>query len=266
MRTLTKSLIILVCLLAFSQFTHGQHSNIIIYSEHGERFSVSLNGVLKTPSPRKKVGIMDIQVPSFRVKIEFEDQRIPPVVKNIKLGKNIEATYIIRKDRNNRYILSLKTQEGIVPLPHPGGEDHGGGHHEGGWDGDNTGFADNDEDHPGGGDDGHYVMPGYHGPIGCPYPISEADFESAKKTIADKSFDDSKLEIAKQVTRSNCLLAAEVKAIMELFNFESSRLDFAKYAYKYTYDQGNYFKVNEAFSFDSSIHELNEYIGKESHK
>jgi hypothetical protein len=48
---------------------------------------------------------------------------------------------------------------------------------------------------------------------------------------------------------------------MLLFDFEQSRLNYAKYAYGYTYDKGNYFNVNDAFDFETSIQELNNHIG-----
>ncbi len=105
-----------------------------------------------------------------------------------------------------------------------------------------------------------YVLPGYNGPIGCPRPMNDGDFQSALNTIKSKSFEDSKLTIAKQITSSNCLLSTQVRDIAKSFSFESSRLEYAKFAYKYTYDKGNYFKVNEAFQFESSIDELNEYL------
>lgn len=104
------------------------------------------------------------------------------------------------------------------------------------------------------------AVPGYNGPIGCPMPMSQNDFQSLKSTISSKSFEESKLTIAKQVLNNNCLTVTEVKEIMLLFDFETTRLDFAKYAYGYTYDIGNYFKVNDAFSFESSIDDLNKYI------
>jgi len=47
---------------------------------------------------------------------------------------------------------------------------------------------------------------------------------------------------------------------MLLFSFEATRLDFAKFAYKYTYDISNYYKLNDAFTFESSIEELNNFI------
>lgn len=47
---------------------------------------------------------------------------------------------------------------------------------------------------------------------------------------------------------------------MFLFNFESTRLELAKYAYGHTYDIANYYMLNDAFTFESSIEELNNYI------
>ena len=110
----------------------------------------------------------------------------------------------------------------------------------------------------------HYNMPGYNGPIGCAWPMSKEDFNSAKGSISSKPFEESKMTIAKQIIGSNCLTCAQVKEIMMLFSFENTKLDFAKYAYGYTFDLGNYYKLNDAFTFSSSIDDLNKYI--ESHK
>ena len=106
----------------------------------------------------------------------------------------------------------------------------------------------------------HYVMQGYSGKVGCPWPMKQTDFDEAKKSIAAKNFEDSKLTVAKQVAGANCLFATQVKEIMQLFNFEDSKLDFAKFAYDHVYDINNYYKLNDAFSFESTIEELNQYI------
>lgn len=103
-------------------------------------------------------------------------------------------------------------------------------------------------------------VPGYNGAVGCAVPMSPGDFESMKGSINSKSFEDSKLTLAKQVINSNCLLSSQVREIMQLFTFEENKLDFAKYAYGRTYDIGNYYKVNDAFTFETSIDELNSYI------
>ena len=106
----------------------------------------------------------------------------------------------------------------------------------------------------------HYIMQGYGGPIGCPWPMEAYDFEEAKRTIASKTFDDTRLTLAKQIIASNCLFADQVRDLASLMEFEDSKLEFAKFAYGYTYDIGNYFKVSQIFDFESSVEELNEYI------
>jgi hypothetical protein len=103
-------------------------------------------------------------------------------------------------------------------------------------------------------------LPGYSGSIGCPNPMMPTEFDDVKRSISSKTFEDSKLTIAKQVIGANCLLCSQVKEIMLLFTFEGTRLDLAKFAYKYTYDISNYYKLNDAFTFESSIDELNNYI------
>jgi len=106
----------------------------------------------------------------------------------------------------------------------------------------------------------HYVMTGYSGAIGCPWPMEESEFANAKRSVASKDFDDTKLTVAKQITGANCLTADQVRRMMEEFSFEDDKLEYAKFAYDKTYDIGNYYKLNDAFDFDSSVDELNEYI------
>jgi hypothetical protein len=89
-----------------------------------------------------------------------------------------------------------------------------------------------------------------------------SDFEKAKASIKSKSFEDSKMTLAKQITSKNCLSAAQVKSMMELFTFEASKLDYAKYAYDFCWEKNNYYQVNDAFEFESSIEELDAYIGQ----
>jgi len=110
-----------------------------------------------------------------------------------------------------------------------------------------------------GGED-HYVMNGYNGAIGCPWPMDDNQFSDALSSVSSKSFDDDKVTVAKQITGSNCLTAEQVKRMMGELDFEDSKLEYAKFAYDKTFDIGNYYKLNDAFDFSSSIDELNEYI------
>jgi len=104
------------------------------------------------------------------------------------------------------------------------------------------------------------ALPGYTGATGCAAPMSASEFSALKTSIETKNFEDSKIKIAKQVIDNNCLLSSQVKEIMMIFSFEETRLDLAKYAYGHTYDIGNYYKLNDAFKFEASIDELDQYI------
>ena len=90
--------------------------------------------------------------------------------------------------------------------------------------------------------------------------MDPAQFADAKRSISSKSFSDTKMQLAKQITRGNCLLTSQVLDFMALFSFESQKLEFAKFAYPYTYDQGNYYRINDGFGFESSIRDLEQYL------
>jgi hypothetical protein len=85
-------------------------------------------------------------------------------------------------------------------------------------------------------------------------------FQQLKQSIGNESFDNTKLKVARQFIASNYFTTAQVKELVLLFSFENSRLDIARYAYDYTIDKGNYFLVNDAFSFSNSKDALMDYI------
>ncbi|WP_306639930.1 DUF4476 domain-containing protein [Sanyastnella coralliicola] len=94
----------------------------------------------------------------------------------------------------------------------------------------------------------------------CASPMGDGEMDELKRSIEDKSFEDSKLTIAKQVTKAKCFTARQIKEIMMLFSFEDTKLEYAKFAYDYCFDQDNYYVVNDAFGFEMTIDELNEFL------
>ena len=92
------------------------------------------------------------------------------------------------------------------------------------------------------------------------YAMSPSNFSAALATLKNQSFEDAKLSTAKQIAGSNCLSAAQISDICKLFNFEDSKLDFAKFAYVRCTEPGNYFIVNNVFNFSGSVDDLNEFI------
>lgn len=316
MKLKNKLLILMLSLTACTNL-FAQNSNLIFFTENGERFTVILNGVRQNNSPETNVKITDLPAPSYKLKVIFDDTNLGQIDKNLMFNQGMESTFVIKLNKKNEYIVRWMNEAPIAQTFPPASNqqvvvyttqapppstttqttttvsESYGQLHQGKV---SMGININDREsgvninmnvNGGGLYDGSqvttsqtttsystttttagyptpvqqaYVLPGYNGPVGCPYPMHPSDFQSVKQSIASKTFDDTRLTIAKQVISSNCLLSDQVKEIMLLFTFEDTRLELAKHAYGYTFDIGNYYRLNDAFDFESSIEELNEFI------
>jgi len=95
-----------------------------------------------------------------------------------------------------------------------------------------------------------------------PQTITTDELKDIVKALRKESFDQTRSQLSRQIMSSSrkLFLAAQVKQILDCFDFEPTKLELAKYAYDYTVDREKYFLVNDAFSFDSSKQALSRYI------
>lgn len=101
------------------------------------------------------------------------------------------------------------------------------------------------------------VMPIF--PAG-PMAMDNFTFSQFMQTMQSASFDNTRLNIFRQALSMNYFSSAQVRGIMDLFSFESYKLEVAKLAYGRTIDPANYFLVNNGFTFSSSVNQLNRYL------
>ncbi len=87
------------------------------------------------------------------------------------------------------------------------------------------------------------------------------EFESLKERVKQNTFDAGKLEAAKNLTRANSLTANQVAEINNLLNMDNNRLEFAKFAYEFTYDRQNYSTVINTMAFTNNRRSLEQFIG-----
>lgn len=90
--------------------------------------------------------------------------------------------------------------------------------------------------------------------------IRNRDFNDLKKVINDRWFESTKMDFAKTAIDENYFTIDQVRELLELFTFESSKLELAKLAYTKTVNNKKYFKLYDVFWFESSVTELNDYI------
>jgi hypothetical protein len=92
-------------------------------------------------------------------------------------------------------------------------------------------------------------------------PISSREaIRNAKRMIEDQRFEADRLRIAKDAAHDLPMKTVDVLDILQMFTYESSRLDFAKFAYSRTVDPENYSIVFEAFKYTGSIRDLEDYM------
>jgi hypothetical protein len=90
--------------------------------------------------------------------------------------------------------------------------------------------------------------------------VCVADFNIGCRSIRGYGYDADRLRAARDFVRHNYVNAHQIADIMLMFSFESSRLEFAKYAFHRTCDVQNYGVVFGQLSFNSSRRELDCYI------
>jgi hypothetical protein len=95
-----------------------------------------------------------------------------------------------------------------------------------------------------------------------PPSVTEAELKDILRAIRKEPFENTRSQMARQIVSSSRkqFLSSQIKDILGCFDFEPTRLEFAKFAYDYTLDQERYFLVNEAFSFSSSKDTLTRYL------
>ncbi|MBA3985112.1 MAG: DUF4476 domain-containing protein [Flavobacteriales bacterium] len=97
----------------------------------------------------------------------------------------------------------------------------------------------------------NYVSMNYH------------QFNQFKYFINKERFDLSRMDIIKMSLRFNFFSSSQIKELMHLLSFESSKLEFAKLAFEKVIDPENYYMVVQSLTFSSSKRELTQYVNQQ---
>jgi hypothetical protein len=287
-----------------SLFSTAQESRLTIFSEDGDAFYVILNGIRQNEEPVVNIAVDYLVNDYYDTKIIFADESIPVLEKRHLMVVDVdnqrgEVVYKIKETKRGRKLryYSFTPFQAILPPPSNVSVIRYNAvalppiqtitqttttTSSGGGDQINIGVGVNA--------DGTNVGVGINvntgssttttqtttTTIGTPtdvvivedngcYEMSRSDFNQALESIRSKTFSDSKLTLAKQITKGNCLTSGQIAQVTSLFDFEATKREYAKFAYSYCFNQENYWKVNNSFEFESTIDELNEYIESVGH-
>ncbi len=270
-----KRLTLIITLCLFTLVGICQNNDFVFFTDNSDKFTLYLNNVKQNTTAANNVKAVNISGKNIAVKVVFERSGVPTLNRTMNISDNNKEIKVqLIKGRQDVY--SLKTvatsnrsngnSNSTVVKGNGSTEtkDHGnnGGHGNNNGHGNNHGNNGYPNGHPNGSPNG-YPNSNQYGPTDnqrCHTPMNTNDFNSLANQIRYKSFDNSRLSIAKQACAYNCMTSDQICAICKLFSYENSKLEFAKYAYDFCYDRYRYYIVGQAFSYSSSVDELNRFI------
>ncbi|MCJ8166832.1 DUF4476 domain-containing protein [Pontibacter sp. E15-1] len=235
---------LLLVLLALPVF--AQNAVVTFTAERGEAFYLKLDGRTINPTATNFVRIAPLRPGMHYVELKVRTrQGLYQMGQRILVPDGVEATYVVRTHgRSGKAYLRLVSE---VPLAPPIGRPL-------------PRYPDRyeDYDHPSPRDpypprhDDRYTPQ-------CHNLLTGRELDRLLGTMRSRNFERTKLSIARDAVRNSSLMAEDLKRILQEFDHETTRVEFAKYAYDYLCDREHFYYIYNLFRFDSSVRELEEY-------
>ncbi len=244
-RIYTSLFIVMVFLFAGKAISQG--TTFIVFTEKGEKFTVFVGGDEKNAKPSDHVTVDGLVGPTFKVRIVFQDNKIPEVSKTIFNKPGATMYYVLHPGKKDSYVLEHTTSDYVhhdeavkeeTPPPPPPSETK-------------------KQEKQG---DKKTESSATSSSGGCTGPMPEGDFQASVVMISNAPFEGTKTSQAKKLVESHCLYCRQITEAMYVVSYESSRLSIAKAAYKHCFDPENYDEVKNALNTDKAKNDLEKYI------
>jgi hypothetical protein len=248
------SLFLVLFLTAFLSGTYAQIGNIVVFAPKGEKFTLYFGSNMKNHEPASRVEADNPGGPSFKVKIVLADpseKEISKLVFNkphstmyFKVEKNGKGVFTIESVSSEWTDESVSKDNGAPPTPaeHPSPEQKG-----------------TNPEKPATDESAKAAKA-----TGCNNPMSEPDFNAELVSISARPFEPMQLSAAKKTAEAHCLTVSQVVRVIYIFDSESSRLSFAKFAYDFTSDRNSYGEVKDALHSEKSKNELDKFLASKT--
>lgn len=90
--------------------------------------------------------------------------------------------------------------------------------------------------------------------------LDDATLQSILQTMKNVTFEEKMIQVGKTALKDRALKTNQVHQLLELFNFEANKLEFAKLCYDKTIDKNNYYTLYNDFAFNNYSTQLDKYI------
>lgn len=318
-----KFLLVLFFLLGVAWTSTAQKTNLVVFADGGEKFTLSINGVRQNATPDTNVKVRDLEGEAVRVWIDFSTP-IPAIKQLVALEPGVEMTFAIRKNKKGGYALRMVSQAAITestsapttlaasepkpatpasPAPTTqttqtqttqtvttpastttvtadgasvkinvsGMDTQSPTNANASINIEVSGVNTNTQTQsittttqsstfPTPDEPRQKAEPAKAKPTSCTSAMPSANFERARKSIEAKSFAEEQMTVCNQIIKANCFSVKQVVSLMEIFTYEENKLSVAKLAYPKTVDKNNFYQINDALTYSSSVDDLNKFI------
>jgi hypothetical protein len=274
--------LLLLCSLGLVGF--AQTGSLLISSANNQRFWLFVDDILQNEYSVPSIKLMGMSLQQYMIRVEMDNVNVNCVGQLIAINNQYNGNNYSISSRSNTYTINqIRTDVRpalTISLIQPNynyyndyyhylypGFGNPGNYWQGS--GNNQGrqyqyYPNNGGGRRGGNHGGNTQPPPPPPPSGggnygnpCRNPM---EFATAMNLLRGESFESGKLQFAKNMTVSGPICVDQIIQVCKVFDFESSRLEYAKFAYPYCNDKNLYYLVNSVFQFQSSKDELGRFI------
>ncbi len=220
----------------------AQTCGILLYNDNGKKFTVYTNGNRQNAQPMSEIKLCCFPMDIVKVKLEFEDKTAIEKTLYLRIGFIEHHKVTDKKIVFDSYEEMEPQYKGITQVTMVNI---------------NTGASGGNQQYQ-----NTTVTTSTTNGRACSSPIADRSYYEFYGALKNKKFDSDRLTEAKNAVKRDCFTSKQIKNTLAVFAFESSRLEFAKFAYDFVYDRGAYSTVKGGFSNSISGDELEEYISK----
>lgn len=216
-----------------------QRHTVSFESQHGEAFSVFIDGNLINRMPQSRVMVNDISKQTHQVVVVLKRPAEKAAVLSLRPGEpnvTVNVNYDMRLEQ--LYLFTAGHNRGDLNEI----EDF---HHK-------TDARRQIAHQPG-------IVPPPPMPQQVTLPTDE-DVQSMIDRLNAMSFDSDRLALGKAMVAATPMSSSQISRLAKAIDFSNSQVDFLKYAYAYCVDKENYYRTVDVLTFSSDKKKVLDYI------
>ena len=214
------------------------HYSASFASQHGETFSVYIDGELQNRLPQSRVLVNEISDQTHEVVVVLKRPADKAAVLMLRPGERmvtVNVNYDSRLEQLYLYTAAHNRPEAPLVVPTV-------------------------ERRLRQGEYGGEVKPLAVEPVADVRRVTADELDSMIVRMRSQSFDNDRLALGKVIVASSHLTAVQIARLAETIDFSNSQVDFLKYSYSYCIDPANYYRTVDVLTFSVDKKKVLDYI------